>query len=216
MLAAAGVVFDVQPAEVDEAAIKRDARSEGLRAEDAALRLADHKAAAVSRREPDAMVIGADQILVCDGTWYDKPDDAAVARAQLLALRGRSHVLATAVVCHEGGRQVWHDVAAPRLAMRNFSDAFLDCYLAAEAGTLTSTVGCYRLEGRGVAIVRLDRRRLSRHSRSAAAAPAVVPPRPVHHPRVDGGVSAVAASNSLTARVAIRGPAWSKAWMSRG
>jgi septum formation protein len=149
LLAAAGVVFDIQPAAVDEAAIKRDAWRQGLSAEAAALRLADHKATAVSRREPDAIVIGADQILVCDGTWYDKPADAVVARGQLLALRGRSHVLATAVVCHEGGRQVWHDVAAPRLAMRDFGDAFLDCYLAAEAGTLTSTVGCYRLEGRG-------------------------------------------------------------------
>ena len=150
VLAAAGVVFEVQPAVVDEAAIKHEARQQGQSAEAAALRLADHKAASVSRREPDAIVIGADQILVCAGTWYDKPADTAVAREQLLALRGRSHVLATAAVCHASGKRAWHHVAAPCLTMRHFSEEFLDRYLAAEAGTITDTVGCYRLEGCGV------------------------------------------------------------------
>ena len=66
------------------------APAEGMSAEDAALRLADLKAAAVARREPEALVIGADQILVCDGVWFDKPADVAAAREQLRALRGRS------------------------------------------------------------------------------------------------------------------------------
>ena len=57
-------------------------------------------------------MIGADQILVCDGVWFDKPLDVAAAREQLRALRGRSHELVTAVVCHQGGRRVWHDVAS--------------------------------------------------------------------------------------------------------
>ncbi len=34
--------------------------------------------------------------------------------------------------------------------MRDFSEEFLEGYLAAEGGTVTSTVGAYRLEGRGV------------------------------------------------------------------
>ena len=54
------------------------------------------------------MVIGADQILVCDGAWFDKPPDIAAAREQLRTLRGRSHELATAVVCHAGQTRVWH------------------------------------------------------------------------------------------------------------
>ena len=99
VLAAAGLRFAVRPAAIDEAAIKRAARSEGLDATAAALRLADAKAAWIARQEPQALVIGADQILDCDGTWYDKPDDLAAARRQLLALRGRAHELATAVVC---------------------------------------------------------------------------------------------------------------------
>jgi septum formation protein len=149
LLAAAGIAFDVRPADIDEARIKREARSEGRTVEETALRLADAKAAAVARAEPGAVVIGADQILACAGCWFDKPADVATARQQLMALRGASHILATAVVCHENGRRVWQDLTVPRLVMRRFSEAFLDAYLTAEADQVTRSVGGYRLEGYG-------------------------------------------------------------------
>jgi septum formation protein len=149
LLTAAGLHFKVQPAQVDEVAVKRAASANGLRAAEAALALADLKAAHVAGQNPTALVIGADQILVCDGAWFDKPDDQAAARAQLTTLRGRSHTLATAVVCHLGAARIWHHLAEPRLTMRGFSDTFLDAYLAAEGDAVTSTVGAYRLEERG-------------------------------------------------------------------
>jgi septum formation protein len=150
LLESAGLAFDVQPADIDEAAVKRKVAAEGIAAEAAALLLADLKASEVAGREPDAMVIGADQILVCEGAWFDKPADLGAAREQLRALRGRYHTLATAVVCHRHGRQVWSHTATPHLKMRDFSDEFLECYLLAEAEAVTSTVGAYRLEGPGV------------------------------------------------------------------
>jgi len=150
VLAGAGLRFTVRPVAIDEAAVKRAARSEGLDASAAALRLADAKAAEIARQEPRALVIGADQILACDGTWYDKPEDLAAARRQLLALRGRTHELATAVVCRAGAQLLWQHAALPRLAMRAFSEAFLDAYLAAEGERVLGSVGAYRLEGPGV------------------------------------------------------------------
>jgi septum formation protein len=150
LLAGAGLQFEVVPAPVDEAEVKQAARSDRMSAADTALALADLKASVVAGRNPAALVIGADQILVCDGAWFDKPADQAAARAQLDALRGKSHTLATCVVCHQGGIRVWHHLAEPRLTMRLFSDVFLDAYLAAEGAAVTSTVGAYRLEGRGV------------------------------------------------------------------
>jgi septum formation protein len=150
LLAAAGLNFTIQPADIDETAVKRAARAEGCCAREAALRLAAAKAHRVAQDNPDTLVSGADQILVCDDAWFDKPADVVAAREQLRALRGRSHVLATAVVCQVGQRQVWHHAAEPRLAMRDFSDDFLDAYLAEEGEDVTSTVGSYRLEGRGV------------------------------------------------------------------
>ena len=148
LLHAAGLRFEARPARIDEAAIKDACRAEGLDPADAALTLADLKAQRI--RDPDTLVIGADQLLVCDGAWFDKPADAAAARAHLQALRGRAHTLVTAVVCRRGGQAVWQHVATPRLHMRAVSDAFLDAYLAAEGDALLSCVGAYRLEGRGI------------------------------------------------------------------
>ena len=150
LLRAAGLNFEVKPAQVDEAVVKHAARSDGQSAEQAALCLAELKARHVARQEPGALVIGADQILVCDDIWFDKPVSIAAAREQLLALRGRSHILATAVLCARGDEGLWHHIDQPRLTMRQFSDAFLDAYLAAEGASVTSTVGAYQLEGRGI------------------------------------------------------------------
>lgn len=150
VLEGAGLRFEALPAAVDEAAIKEAAQAEGIAAADAAIILAEAKAERIARRHPEALVIGCDQLLVCEGRWFDKPPDLAAARAQLLALRGRRHELVTAVVCHRQGSRIWQHVATPRLAMRDFSDAFLDAYLAAEGERVTTSVGAYRLEGPGV------------------------------------------------------------------
>ncbi len=150
LLTQAGLTFDCIPAQIDEAEIKRSARAEGVEVEDTALLLAELKARRIARQHPDRLVIGADQLLVCDDRWFDKPTDLADAEAHLRALRGRTHTLVTAVVCHRAGEIVWHHVAQPRLTMRNFSEAFLASYLTAEGEALTTTVGAYRLEGRGM------------------------------------------------------------------
>jgi septum formation protein len=150
LLDAAGLRFEALPAAVDEAAIKEAAQAEGIPPAEAALMLADAKAERIARRDPDALVIGCDQLLVCEGHWYDKPPDRAAARDHLLALRGRTHELVTALVCHRHGGRVWQHLARPRLTMRDFSDAFLDAYLAAEGERLLGSVGAYRLEGPGI------------------------------------------------------------------
>jgi septum formation protein len=150
VLLAAGLRFTAQAAAIDEAAIKAGAMAEGASADDTALRLAELKAERVARREPGALVIGADQLLVCGGLWFDKPVDMDDVRAHLTALRGQSHTLVTAIVCLRDGRRVWHHVGHPRLTMRRFSDAFLDRYVAIEGKAAMASVGAYRLEGTGV------------------------------------------------------------------
>lgn len=150
LLASAGLEFRIAPADVDEAALKLQARADGLDAAATALLLADAKALLVAGSEPQALVIGCDQLLVCEDRWFNKPGSPEEARAHLCALRGRTHRLVTAAVCRCGERPLWHTVAAPALRMRNFSDAFLAAYLALEAEHLTTTVRAYRLEGPGV------------------------------------------------------------------
>ena len=150
LLRAAGVGFSIEPAGVDEAAIKREAQCGGESAIGVAVILATEKARAVSERDPDSLVIGADQLLASGAVWFDKPRDLGEAREQLLGLRGRTHVLATAVCVAQNGVPVWRATSTPELTMRRFSEKFLDEYLAAEGEALLGSVGAYRLESRGV------------------------------------------------------------------
>jgi septum formation protein len=150
LLATAGVEVRVEPAAVDEEAVKQTYRAKGHAAVECALALAEAKARRVAGRHDRAFVIGADQILVCDGLWFDKPSDLGAARAQLKALRGRTHELATAVCVVQNRTRIWHTVKQPHLTMREFSDLFLEDYLAVEEAAVLGTVGAYRLEGRGV------------------------------------------------------------------
>ena len=148
LLRAAGLTFEARPARIDEAEVKRAMQADGASPADTALMLAGLKARRI--RTPGALVIGADQLLVCGDDWFDKPDSMEAARDHLQRLRGREHRLVTAVVCHRGGAEVWRHVAEPRLWMRGFSDALLEDYLAAEGDAILGCVGAYRLEGRGV------------------------------------------------------------------
>ena len=150
MLAAAGVEFQIEPAEVDEGLLKRAFRADRRSPVDCALALAEAKARSVSHHHPRALVVGADQILVCGAEWYDKPTHPDAARAQLQALRGRSHLLVTAACAVCSGERLWHHTCAPELTMRDFSDRFLDGYITAEGDAILGSVGAYRLEARGV------------------------------------------------------------------
>lgn len=149
MLAEAGVVFRVQTAEVDEAGLRDSLRHGGATTGEAAAALAEAKARAVAALEPHAIILGADQILDMDGAWLEKPVDRAAARDQLLALRGRTHRLVSAVVAFHGAVPLWRAVDVAELAMRDFSDAFLDSYLDQAGDTVTASVGAYQLEGLG-------------------------------------------------------------------
>lgn len=154
LLEGAGLRFHALPAAVDEATLKESARAEGMDVADTATMLADAKAARIARKHPEAVIIGADQILVCEGEWFDKPEDVEAARRHLQRLRNRAHELVTSVVVWREGERAWHHIARPRLAMRDFSDAFLDDYLAREGAFVTQSVGAYRLEGLGVQLMR--------------------------------------------------------------
>ena len=140
----------LEQAGVDEAAIKRAAVAAGHDAATTAAQLAEAKAWAVAGRHPGALVIGADQMLECEGVWYDKPASPDEARAQLTALRGRTHTLISAAVLLRDQRVLWRGADSARLTMRGFSDAFLEDYLAQGGEELCWTVGCYRIEGPGI------------------------------------------------------------------
>lgn len=149
MLHAAGVRFEIVPSAVDEASVRRALEAEGAPARDVADALAELKARRIGGRSPGRIVLGADQVLVCEGVVYGKPDTVAEAADQLRALRGRTHELHSAAVIFEGAEPVWRHIGHVRLEMRDFTEAFLAEYLAAQGDTLMQTIGGYRLEAGG-------------------------------------------------------------------
>ena len=150
LLAAAGIMHEQRPAAVDEDAIREGLQAEGATPPDAAVALAELKAGRVAGQAPAAaIVLGADQILCCEGRWFAKPLSLAEARAQLTVLTGRRHELATAVVAFRGGARIWHSVTVARLWLRPCSAEFLDDYLAAVGEQALASVGAYQIEGPG-------------------------------------------------------------------
>ena len=149
LLQAAGVPVAIEPTAIDEAGVKASLRAAQADAAAAAETLAELKAQKVSRRRGGVLVLGADQILECDGRWFDKPVDLAEARSHLLALRGRRHELIGSVIAVRDGVRLWHRTERAALTMRPFSDAFLDEYLAAAPSSVLRSVGAYQMEGLG-------------------------------------------------------------------
>ena len=148
ILAAAGIPLEAVPAGIDERGI---VNRSGLHAggEIAAL-LAHEKALAIAARIPDRLVLGADQTLALGTQVFSKPQDVAGARAQLKRLRGKTHALHAAIALARGGSLVFEERATARLTMRDFSDEFLEAYLAAAGAAVTASVGAYQLEKLGI------------------------------------------------------------------
>jgi len=111
--------------------------------------LALGKARAVAALHPEAVVVGADQVVAVAGQVWSKPAGEAEARGQLRTLAGRSHELVTGVaVLGPGWERVEHEVA--HLTMYPLEEAELEGYLA--TGEWQGCAGSYRVEGRGLAL----------------------------------------------------------------
>ena len=152
MLRANHVPLEVVPAQVDEAALKAALDADGVSARDSADALAEFKARRIAQRRPDRLVLGADQILVCDGARIDKATSPSQAHEHLRLLSGRSHSLLSAAVIFEDAQPVWRHIGRADLTMRPLGAAFLDSYIARHGDDLTATVGGYWLEKDGASL----------------------------------------------------------------
>jgi len=148
LLRQAGIDFDICNSQVDEDVIKEKFADSNI--DELAIELATAKAVAVSAGKPGALVIGADQILSCEGSRFDKPRDMDEARANLTFFHGRTHRLHSGIVLVQSGEIIWQHSAHADLTMRDFSDEFLETYLAEVGERALTSVGCYQLEGPGI------------------------------------------------------------------
>ena len=146
MLEQAGVGFEVEPAAIDEDSLKQLCTT----AEEAALKLAEAKALAVSRDGADDWVIGSDSIVTVGGRTFDKPRDRDEAAAHLRLFSGKPMQLTSAVALARGASVDWSHCDSATLQVRELSETFIDSYLDEEWPAVGGCVGVFRMEGRGV------------------------------------------------------------------
>ena len=148
LLGAAGILVEVVPADIDERGIEAQASTHEAGA--AAALLAREKARAVAVQRPGRLVLGADQTLALQSHRFSKPADRAAAAEQLRALRGKTHVLHSALAVIRDDEVMFEHTDVARLTMRNFSDNFLEQYLDTAGEAVVASVGAYQLERPGV------------------------------------------------------------------
>ena len=145
LLGRAGLRPTCDPADVDETPLP----GEAPRA--LAVRLAEAKARATAARWPDAWVLGADTVVTIDGASLGKPEDGAEARAMLVTLAGRTHVVVTAVCVVAPGGAVHALACETEVDVRALAARDLDGYVA--CGEWRGKAGGYAVQGVGAALV---------------------------------------------------------------
>ena len=142
LLRNAGIAFAVHPPQVDETRHKQESPIKY------AQRVARDKARAVSKQDPDAIVLGADTIVVVGREILGKPRDAADAARMLRRLSGRPHKVVTGVALIGSNQNKFEDVRAEstKVVFNRLSAADIRDYVA--SGEPMDKAGAYAIQGR--------------------------------------------------------------------
>lgn len=139
LLRAAGIDFDVRPAEVDEAILSGEAPSEYVS------RLAEAKARVVHERDNERTVLAADTAVVVEGEILGKPIDEADAKRMLRLIGGRTHEVLTAVSIFHPGQIVDTRVDVTTVEFAALSEADISWYVS--SGEPMDKAGAYAVQG---------------------------------------------------------------------
>ena len=150
LLLQAEVNFQSIAAKIDEDAIKESLKNEDAKPKDISDALAEYKAIRVANNFPTDIIIGCDQILVCNNEIISKARTLNEAKETLKLLRGKSHQLLSSAVIYDNNKPVWRTTSRAQLFMRDFTDEYLEYYIQTSGTDILSSVGCYLLENNGV------------------------------------------------------------------
>ena len=150
LMAGARLDFTSEAADIGERQIEAELAAKDATPPEIAVALARAKAIEVSRRMPDAHVIGSDQVLSLGGRLLHKPANMAEAGDHIRAMSGTTHHLNCGVAIAHKGEAIWSDVSIARMTMRPISDDFLEKYLALAGDGILGSVGAYHFEGPGI------------------------------------------------------------------
>jgi len=141
LLHAAGLRIDILESGISEM------RAAGESGREYALRIAREKALSVSARVPDALVLAADTVVVCDDRILVKPDDQDDARRMLAALSGKTHTVVTAYALASVSTILEAEPITSEVTFRPLRNAEIEEYVA--TGEPLDKAGAYGIQGKG-------------------------------------------------------------------
>ena len=152
ILKSAGLAFTVDPADIDEQALRKkcQAQTPPTHPGEIAQALAIAKAQAIGARHGNEIIIGSDQVLALDEHIFSKPHSRQEAVKSLLTLRGKTHALHTALAIVCNGNIHWQHVETAHLHMRDFSDEYANDYVRRVGDEALKSKGAYQIEGPGI------------------------------------------------------------------
>ena len=137
--------FRIVPSDFDESAVP-----DSLSPREHVLHSATMKARDVARRCPDALVIGADTVVVVEERILGKPGDADRAREMLGLLSGRTHQVYTGVALIHGGRER-RGFECTDVVFSKLTDEVVNRYVA--TGEPLDKAGAYAIQGKGSVLI---------------------------------------------------------------
>lgn len=137
--------FHIEPSDIDESYIL------GESPEEMALRLAVSKALDVWRRTRANWVIGADTIVVIDGSVLGKPADEGDAKRMVRMLQGRTHTVMTGAAVVRPDGVILSCVEKTQVTFRSMTEDEAEAYV--EQGESMDKAGAYAIQGKGMLLV---------------------------------------------------------------
>ena len=145
LLEGAGLQFQVINSNVNEELLKKELYGKPFREQ--VVRLASEKARAVSIDNPEAFVIGSDNMCTIGDVIFDKPIDHEDAVNHLSSLSGKKHFQNNGISIHHEGKEIWSNFDVTELEMKKLSSQEIEDYLNLDKPY--SACGCYHFESNG-------------------------------------------------------------------
>ena len=149
ILAENGINCTVEPANIDEEAIKLNMLKQKASPEIISKNLAELKANKISIKKNEEIVLGADSVIDLNGEIISKPSSRKEALEILKKLNGKKHYLISSACMSKNGSMIWHHTDKAALTMKKMSLEELSSYLKKIKDEALYAYNVYQIEGEG-------------------------------------------------------------------
>jgi septum formation protein len=147
LLSSVGLKFKIIPAHINEEYLQGESPREHVR------RLSKDKAMAIAKKNPSALVLGADTIVVIDGLILGKPKNKKHARDMLGRLSGREHQVFTGfTIAQDAGKVYKTKVIRSAVRFKKISSEEMKWYINSDEPY--DKAGGYAVQGKGASFIK--------------------------------------------------------------